>query len=48
MKKDDLTPNQKKILDGMDKVYEKLIEHKRKINSDLVILKDGKIIRVKP
>jgi hypothetical protein len=32
----------------MDKVYEKLIEHKRKINSDLVILKDGKIIRVKP
>ena len=48
MKKDDLTPNQKKILDGMDKVYEKLIEHKRKINSDLVIIKDNKVVHIKP
>lgn len=42
------TSNQEKILEGMDKVYEKLIEFKRKKNSELVILKDNKIIRVKP
>ena len=43
-----MTPNQTKILEGMDKVYDKLIEFKKKINSELVILKDNKIIRVKP
>lgn len=32
----------------MDKVYEKLIEFKRKMNGELVILKDNKIIRIKP
>jgi hypothetical protein len=42
------TPNQKRILEGMDKVYEKLLEFKRKMNSELVVLKDGKIVRVKP
>jgi hypothetical protein len=43
-----MTPNQAKILEGMDKVYEKLLEFKKKMNSDLVILKDNKIVRVKP
>jgi hypothetical protein len=42
------TANQTKILEGMDKVYEKLIEFKKKANSDLLVLKDGKIVRVKP
>ena len=42
------TSNQTKILEGMDKVYERLIEFKRRMNSELVILKDGKITRVKP
>ncbi len=42
------TANQKRILEGMDKVYEKLIEFKKKMNSELVILKDEKIVRVKP
>jgi hypothetical protein len=32
----------------MNKVYEKLIEFKKKANSELVILKDNKIVRVKP
>lgn len=41
------TSNQKKILKGIDKVYEKLIEFKKKMNSELVILKDNKI-RIKP
>jgi hypothetical protein len=42
------TPTQIKILEGMDKVYEKLIEYKKKMNSEIVILKDNKIIRIKP
>lgn len=48
MKAHKRTSTQTKILKGMDKVYEKLIEYKRKMNSDLVILKDGKIVRIKP
>lgn len=42
------TSNQTKIIEGMDKVYEKLIEFKKKMNSELVILKEDKIVRVKP
>jgi hypothetical protein len=41
------TPTQKKIIDAMDKVYEKLIEFKKKTNSDLVVMQDGKIVRIK-
>lgn len=39
---------QTKIIEGMEKVYENLILFKKKMNSDLVILKDSKIVRVKP
>jgi hypothetical protein len=42
------TSNQKRILEGMDKVYERLIDFKRKMNSELVILRDNKIVRIKP
>lgn len=42
------TSTQTKILESMDKVYEKLIEYKRKNNSELVILQDGKIVKIKP
>ncbi|WP_269222053.1 MULTISPECIES: hypothetical protein [Flavobacterium] len=48
MKTHKRTQNQTKILEGMDKVYEKLIEFKKKMNSDLIILKDNQIIRIKP
>jgi hypothetical protein len=48
MKTHKRTQNQTKILEGMDKVYEKLIEFKKKMNSDLIILKDNKITRIKP
>lgn len=37
-----------KILKGLEKVYEKLIEFKKQKNSELVILKDNQIVRVKP
>lgn len=42
------TANQKKILEGMDKVYEKLIEFKRKMNSEIVVLNGDEIVRIKP
>lgn len=48
MKTPNRTENQTKILEGMDKVYEKLIEFKKKMNSELVVLKDNKIVRIKP
>lgn len=37
-----------KILEGMDKVYDKLIEFKKKNKSELVVLKGDKIVRIKP
>ncbi len=37
-----------KILTGLEKVYEKLLEFKKQKNSDLVIIKDNKIVKVKP
>jgi hypothetical protein len=48
MKASKRTANQEKIIAAMEKVYEKLIEYKKKMNSELVILKDDKIVRVKP
>lgn len=48
MKENKRTPNQIKILEAMDKVYDQLIEFKRKMNSELVIIKDNKIVRLKP
>jgi hypothetical protein len=37
-----------KILKGLEKVYEKLLEFKKSKNSELVILRDNKIVRIKP
>jgi len=37
-----------KILFGLKKAYEKLIEFKKQKNSVLVILKDNKIVKIKP
>lgn len=38
----------KKILKGLEKVYEKLLEFKKSKNSELVVIRDNKIVRVKP
>lgn len=48
IKKHKRTLYQTKILEGMDKFYEKLIEFKKKMNSELLKLKDNQIIRLKP
>ena len=37
-----------KILLGLEKVYEKLIEFKKQKNTELVIMQDNKIVKVKP
>jgi hypothetical protein len=37
-----------KILAGLEIVYERLIEYKKQKNSVLVIMKDNKIVKIKP
>ncbi len=37
-----------KILKGLERVYEKLLEFKKMKNSELVVLRDNKIIKIKP
>jgi len=37
-----------KILFGLEKTYEKLIEFKKQKNSVLVVIRDGEIIKIKP
>jgi len=37
-----------RILKGLEKVYEKLLEFKKMKNSELVILRDNKIVKIKP
>lgn len=37
-----------KILLGLEKVYERLIEFKKQKKTDLVVMKDGKVVRIKP
>jgi hypothetical protein len=39
---------QKKIIDAIATVYDKLIEFKKSKDSELVVMKSGKIIRTKP
>jgi len=36
------------ILIGLEKVYERLIEFKKQKNSELVIIVDNKIVKIKP
>ena len=37
-----------KILLGLEKVYERLIEFKKQKKTDIVVMKDNKIINIKP
>ena len=42
------TEEKNKILKGLEKVYEKLLEFKKAKNSELVVLRDNKIVKIKP
>lgn len=37
-----------KILKGLEKTYEKLLEFKKDKKSELVVLRDNKIVKIKP
>ncbi|UIR57351.1 hypothetical protein LZQ00_05915 [Sphingobacterium sp. SRCM116780] len=37
-----------KIVKGLKLAYEKMVEFKRKNNSVIVIMKDNKIVKIKP
>ncbi len=37
-----------KILKGLELVYERLIEFKKLKNTELVVMRDNKIVRIKP
>lgn len=37
-----------KIISGMDKVYDNLVEFKKKMNSDMIVLENNRIKRIKP
>jgi hypothetical protein len=39
---------QQKTLEGVELVYIRLIEFKKRINSELVVMKDNQIVRLKP
>ena len=43
-----LSEQQKKIIAGLDLIYQRLLEYKKKINSDLVIIKYNKVVHIKP
>ena len=36
-----------KVVEAMELVNDKLIEHKKKIKGEIVVMKDGKIVRIK-
>ena len=37
-----------KIIFGLEKAYEKMIEFKKLKNSEIVIIRENKIVRIKP
>jgi hypothetical protein len=48
MEKYERSEQVQKIFDGLDKIYFKLKEFKKKMNSDTVVIKEGKIVKLKP
>jgi len=46
--KEQIEDIRKKVLEGLTKTYEKLIETKKRNKKDLVISVDGKIVKVNP
>jgi hypothetical protein len=48
MTKEDKIDRRNKILEGLKKAYEKMLEFKKEKKSELVVIKDNKIVRIKP
>ncbi len=47
-KKDKQIELKEKIIKGLEVVYEKLIKFKKEKNSELVIMQEEKIVKIKP
>lgn len=47
MKKDN-SELKEKIMKGLEKSYEKMLEFKRKNNSEVVIIQNNKVVKIKP
>ena len=37
-----------KILKGLEKAYEKMLEFKKKNNSEIVVIRENKIMKIRP
>jgi hypothetical protein len=48
MRRHTLTAYQRKILKGMDDVHGQLVACKKRINSELAIMRDNKTVYIKP
>ncbi|TDN90403.1 hypothetical protein DET49_10561 [Salegentibacter sp. 24] len=46
--KSELKDRRKKIVDGLEKTYQKLVEFKRYKKSPLIIARNGKILEIAP
>ena len=46
--KEQIEDIRERIIAGLNKTYERLIESKRKNNREIVVSVDGKIVKVKP
>lgn len=48
MIKETKTEKRNKIVKGLEKAYEKMLEFKRKNNSEIVVIRENKIVKIKP
>ncbi|MGG5577864.1 hypothetical protein ACPDHL_11080 [Myroides sp. C15-4] len=48
MKTEERDSRKAKILSGLELAYKKMVQFKKEKNSEIVIIKDNKIVRVKP
>jgi len=46
--KDEQIELKNKILKGLEITYERLVEEKKANNGELVVMRDGKIVKIKP
>ncbi|HNS42484.1 MAG TPA: hypothetical protein PKN22_06970 [Taishania sp.] len=48
MTKEAKSERRNKIVKGLEKAYEKMLEFKKKNNSEIAVIKKNKIVRIKP
>ena len=48
MTKEAKTERRNKIVKGLEKAYEKMLEFKRKNNGEIVVIQENKIVKIKP